>query len=148
MAASLRRQNSSSLQSSRSGRDHKPANLTRPGRPDRSILAQLSDPSFIPSPRYFVPKSELRWFSETEWAIAFKDITDECTDNDFSDDAKVSRQDTRQASWQGFAVEGLWMRARRCPPIISRASAQAKVGTCSCLNCSIQADARVQRSAP
>jgi hypothetical protein len=52
-----------------------PANLTRPGQPDPSTLEQLSDPSFTQSPRYFVAESEMRWFSETEWAIAFKDIT-------------------------------------------------------------------------
>ncbi|MCI0599692.1 MAG: hypothetical protein L0Y60_09240 [Beijerinckiaceae bacterium] len=52
-----------------------PANLARPGQPNPSTLQQLTDPSFVPSPRYFVPESELRWFSETAWAIAFKDIT-------------------------------------------------------------------------
>lgn len=50
-------------------------NLSRPGQPSPSTEAQLSDPDFLPTPRYFVSEAEMNWATDLDWSIAFKDIT-------------------------------------------------------------------------
>lgn len=52
-----------------------PKNLNRPGQPISSSLVQLADPDFSPSPRYFVQVEHIKWMSDFNWAICFKDLT-------------------------------------------------------------------------
>jgi hypothetical protein len=52
-----------------------PKNLNRPGQPNSASIDQLRDPDFLPAPRYYVLEDAIRWFSEKNWSIAFKDIT-------------------------------------------------------------------------
>ncbi len=52
-----------------------PENLNRPGQPDLSSSGQLADPNFSPNPRYFVQSEKIKWMSDCEWSISFKDIT-------------------------------------------------------------------------
>ncbi|MYG47371.1 MAG: N-6 DNA methylase [Synechococcus sp. SB0675_bin_6] len=50
-------------------------NLNRQGQPVQSSYAELSDPDFLPNPRYFVQSEQIRWMSGHDWSICFKDIT-------------------------------------------------------------------------
>ena len=52
-----------------------PKNLTRPGQPVPSSVKQLANPDFTPSPRYFVQLEHIKWLSDFDWSICFKDIT-------------------------------------------------------------------------
>ena len=52
-----------------------PKNLNRPGQPVSSSLEQRSDPGFSPNPRYFVQVKHIKWMSDFDWSICFKDLT-------------------------------------------------------------------------
>ena len=52
-----------------------PANLFRPGQPKKTLYEEHQDPSFTPSPRYWINQQENSATQSFEWMLCFKDIT-------------------------------------------------------------------------
>ena len=52
-----------------------PANVHRPAQPVPATPEQHSDPSWLPSPQYWVPASRCGRTPESAWVIGFKEIT-------------------------------------------------------------------------
>ena len=52
-----------------------PANLFRPGQPKKTLYEEHQDPSFTPSPRYWINQQENSATQRFEWMLCFKDIT-------------------------------------------------------------------------
>ena len=50
-------------------------NLFRPGQPDRTLDEEYLDPGFSPRPRYWVSEQESSIAWNSQWFLAFKDIT-------------------------------------------------------------------------
>ena len=50
-------------------------NLFRPGQPNRTLLEELRDETFLPQPRYWVDWKETQVTGSFDWFMAFKDIT-------------------------------------------------------------------------
>ena len=50
-------------------------NLFRPGQPDRTADEDYVDPTFSPRPRYWVVEDESTATRDSQWLLAFKDIT-------------------------------------------------------------------------
>ena len=51
-----------------------PENRHRPAQPQPATLTQLQDPSWLPTPQYWVLRNETS-FSETSYLLTFKDVT-------------------------------------------------------------------------
>ena len=49
-------------------------NLHNPALSGEITLAQKADPSFVPTPQYWVPASEVSFPNDLNWTIAFRDI--------------------------------------------------------------------------
>ena len=54
-----------------------PRNLMRPGQPQESTLEQLMDPSFLPTPAYWVPSTHVsvNFPEEMGWTLVYRRIT-------------------------------------------------------------------------
>ena len=52
-----------------------PKNLHRPAQPKTTIPEQHRDPSWLPSPRFWVRESECGWPPQSGWVVGFKEIT-------------------------------------------------------------------------
>ena len=52
-----------------------PKNLHRPAQPKTTILEQHRDPSWLPTPRFWVRESECGWPPQSGWVVGFKEIT-------------------------------------------------------------------------
>ena len=52
-----------------------PDNLFRPGQPLDASDEQRRDPSWSPTPRYWVHESECDWNTDESWGLGFKEIT-------------------------------------------------------------------------
>ena len=50
-------------------------NLHRPAQQEASNLTQHADPSWFPSPQFFVSSLDLQTFTKDQWVLAFKQIT-------------------------------------------------------------------------
>ncbi|MCM0020285.1 MAG: restriction endonuclease [Tagaea sp.] len=55
--------------------EEKPDNLHNPAASDRSTDKEKTDPSFVPTPQYWVSEKEVSWPRDLAWALAFRDIT-------------------------------------------------------------------------
>ena len=62
--------------------DHRAADVTvnlanphRPAQPRSASAEQHADPSYSPTPQYWVPASECDWPQTTSWLLGFKEIT-------------------------------------------------------------------------
>ena len=51
-----------------------PDNLHRPAQPERATLAQRQDPDWVPTPQFWVLRSETS-FPGASWLLAFKDVS-------------------------------------------------------------------------
>lgn len=49
--------------------------LHRPGQPLEATPAQHSDPTWTPTPQFWVRASDLRWPPNQDWSLGFKDVT-------------------------------------------------------------------------
>ncbi len=52
-----------------------PDNLFRPGQPQDTSTEQRRDPSWSPTPRYWIDASECDWKADENWVLGFKEIT-------------------------------------------------------------------------
>ena len=52
-----------------------PKNLHRPAQPKPTIPEQHHDPSWLPTPRFWVRESECGWPPQSGWVVGFKEIT-------------------------------------------------------------------------
>ena len=52
-----------------------PQNVHRPGQPVAATDEQHGDPSWLPTPQYWVSASECDWPPEQSWVLGFKEIT-------------------------------------------------------------------------
>ena len=52
-----------------------PANVHRPAQPAPATIEQQQNASWLPHPQYWVPASECRWSSDSNWVLGFKEIT-------------------------------------------------------------------------
>ena len=52
-----------------------PKNLHRPAQPKPAIPEQHRDPSWLPTPRFWVRESECGWPPQSGWVVGFKEIT-------------------------------------------------------------------------
>lgn len=51
------------------------ANQHRPAQPEPATVEQHQDPSWQPTPQYWVPRSACWWSEEDDWVLGFKEIT-------------------------------------------------------------------------
>jgi len=49
--------------------------LHRPGQPLDATLQQRRDPTWAPTPQFWIPLSEVDWPNDLDWALCFKDVT-------------------------------------------------------------------------
>lgn len=52
-----------------------PANLNRPAQPEQATDAQHADPSWLPTPQFWVAEKEIEWADGIEWLVGFKEVT-------------------------------------------------------------------------
>ena len=52
-----------------------PKNLNRPAQPRDATPEDLSDPSWLPNPRFWVGDDSFDWPASMKWALGFKEIT-------------------------------------------------------------------------
>ena len=50
-------------------------NLHRPAQPRPATSEEHGDPSWLPTPQFWVSEQDIKWPDELNWAVAFKDIT-------------------------------------------------------------------------
>lgn len=52
-----------------------PENQHRPAQPEPATVGQHRDPTWLPTPQYWVLAAECRWPPSTHWVLGFKEIT-------------------------------------------------------------------------
>ena len=52
-----------------------PHNLNRPAQPRDATLEEHANPEWLPDPQFWVPASECKWDSGSNWVLGFKEIT-------------------------------------------------------------------------